>query len=195
MWYLYLKLKIKIMNKKLPKETQMQMVNADLADKISKVVNGDKSFYVQDIVDILKANKAGTVKAISEKLLIPLFTFINNLTDMMQDDISTSFSSGMFLQDEAFIPEYVGFEERVIEQDGFKIRTYRRDDFMVMRNYFENIESGKDKWVVTKNVGSETEGQSTSVHTFDNMLEAVITLKSLGLKVTILDIVTNKYVS
>jgi len=147
----------------------------------------------EEILGFLRKNKSGKLKDIPTRVILPMIDKMKEMKTLMDENIAASFALGMFLNDEPFIPEYIGFEEQVIEVEGFKLRTYRKDNMVVMRNYFEKMEEGKDKWVVTKNVGSDKE--SVSVHTFDNMLDAVTTLKTLGSGVSILDAVTSKHIS
>ena len=77
-----------------------------------------------------------------------------------------------------------GGEETVIESEGANIRVYTKEDLIVCRNRGEATKEEKDKWIV-----KNSKTGIHSIHKIDNMLEAAIILKSLGLNTSIMDVV------
>jgi hypothetical protein len=154
----------------------------------------DQEINQDEIIDTLLSAEGVKPKTALKKLGI---TNINNaskhvvgpLLNILRDNIGVMFSSGMMLQEEPFIPEYLGFTETIIESDVADMRVYRKGDFILSKNMFELTEKGTHKWIVKK-----TTNNTASVHTFNNMLQAVITLESMGCDVAIEDVIGNKYV-
>ena len=179
----------------LKKKEKVEPTSTEVISGMVEMVSGDEKVSGEELLKYLRKNKSGKLKDIPEKIILPMIDQLQEMKHTMEENIAVSYALGMFLQDEPFIPEYLGFKESVMDVDGFKIRSYRKDNMVVMRNYFEKIETGTDKWVITKNVGDESLEESISVHLFESMLEAVITLKSLGSGVSIMDAVASKYVS
>ena len=159
-----------------------------------EIVTGIHNFMTEnptceldDIVGSVKEFAGEEINGITKNLIAPLILEFKKLKQEQEEDVAVSVASGMFLQDEPFIPEYLGFKENVIDNENGTARMYQKGDFVLMRNYFENLEKGKDKWVVTKNVGKDAENR-TNVFKFDNMLHAVLCLQSMGLGISIAEI-------
>lgn len=101
----------------------------------------------------------------------------NTLTEL--EEFNTV--SGINLTLEPFIPEYLGFANKTVDmEDGSVLRLYERDNFLLLRD--------GDKWIINVLESFKT------VHTIDNMLEGTVVLRSLGLDVSILDVVCGKFV-
>jgi len=133
---------------------------------------------------ILKSNNYDTIPKITRNVINPLLLLLKGAKAETEDIIATSFLNGMYLTDEPFIPEYMGFTETIIESDTADARIYSKDNYLVCKNRAESTEQGKDKWII-----KNTETGTHSIHTIDNMLEATIILKSLGLNTSIMDVV------
>ena len=179
------------MEKKL--SVKKKLSPEELVQAIVEIVNDKEEVLPEQVVDLLKKNKAGRIIDIARKVIIPMSQAMFSMKEMMDEDVAVSFSSGMYLQDEPVILEYLGFEQYVVEQEEFMMRLYKKDNFVLMRNYFENIEKGTDKWIITKEL--ENVEPQVSLHKLDNMLEAVLVLKTLGMNISVMDVVTSKFVS
>ena len=133
---------------------------------------------------ILKENEYDTVPKLVRNVINPLLLLLKGAKAETEDIIATSFLNGMSLTEEPFIPEYMGFQETIIESDIADTRIYSKDNYLLVKNREEATELGKDKWII-----KNTKTDKFSIHAIDNMLEATIILKSLGLDTTILDVV------
>jgi hypothetical protein len=140
---------------------------------------------------VLKSNGYDTVPKIIRNVINPLIKLLKDANAEHDKTAGAAYAKGLYLMDEAFIPEYAGFTETVIESqvDSSIIRIYSRGEFLVFRNTAETTEKGKDKWII-----KNTKTQSVGVYQLDNMLEAAVVLISKGVDVTMLDIVGCKFV-
>lgn len=172
------------MEKKIKKKV---LAPVEIVNNIYDFMQDNKDCQLPDVVKSVKINAGGSIKSITKNLIAPLLLEFKNLQKEREEEIAASVVSGMYLQEEPFIPEYIGFEEIVIDNEDGLIRMYKSNGFVLMRNNFENIEPGKDKWVVTKNTDNENVENLTSVYTFKNMLHAVVVLESLGFDTSIID--------
>ena len=175
------------------KTEKVEITPEQIIQGISDLISENNETTGGDVLKFIRKHKKMKLNELSQEVVIPMINLLNVMKQDNDENIAASFALGMYLNDEPFIPEYLGFEATVMTVDEFDIRTYRKDDMVVVRNHFQKTEAGKDKWIVTKNVGKENE--ISSVHTFDNMLEAVTTLKTLGSGVSVMDVVACKYVS
>ena len=114
------------------------------------------------------------------KLITDQHSKILALENKMQEKEELYILTGVNLIHEPFIPEYLGFSTELVEIENVSIRIYKRDEFRMVFSH--------DKWVITGN-------QFKATHTIENMLEGVIVLKSLGVDISVLDVVCCKYVS
>ena len=174
--------------KKMEKTFKMKVLPPiEIVNNVHGFMKEHDDCKLQDVVNSVKMNAGGSIKSITKNLIGPLILEFKKLQKEREEEIAVSVVSGMYLQDEPFIPEYIGFEEVVIDNENGLIRMYKSNGFVLMRNNFENIEAGKDKWVVTKNTDNENLENLTSVYTFKNMLHAVVVLESLGFDTSIID--------
>ena len=134
-----------------------------------------KTKLIPQPTNIDKATKESLRKLITDQ-----HSKILALENKMQEKEELYILTGVNLIHEPFIPEYLGFSTELVEIENVSIRIYKRDEFRMVFSH--------DKWVITGN-------QFKTTHTIENMLEGVIVLKSLGVDVSVLDVVMCKYVS
>ena len=90
--------------------------------------------------------------------------------------LKENYEMGEGLRDEIFIPEYLGFEESLMQdKEGGNMRIYSRDGFNISRAIVGNT------WMLLK-----PDGERVSF-TIDKMFDAIIILKSMGLPISIKD--------
>lgn len=172
--------------KNKPKEKFLYPI--EIVNNIYNFANENTDSSAPELVKCIKENAGKSIKDISINLILPLVYEFKKVKREQEEDVAMTVASGVFLQDEPFIPEYLGFEESIIENEQGMVRMYQKDDFVLMRNYFETIEKGRDKWVVTKNVGNNDVENASYVFSFKNMLHAVVCLESIGMNVSLVDV-------
>ena len=132
---------------------------------------------IQQPINIDRASKEALKKIITDQ-----HSNIVALENKLIETDELYVLTGVNLINEPFIPEYLGFSTNLVDlPDDTYIRTYNRDGYILIRD--------GDYWCIS------TPSDSKSIHAIDNMLEGTVVLKSLGVEVSILDVVMCKYVS
>lgn len=136
-----------------------------------------KTQLIQQPPNIDKASKETLRKLITDQ-----HSKILALESKMQEKEELYILTGVNLINEPFIPEYLGFSTNLVDfPDGTSIRTFSRDNYVLFRD--------GEYWCIS------SPNAQKSIHSIENMLEGTIVLKSLGVEVSVLDVVCCKYVS
>jgi len=124
---------------------------------------------------LIKTHKALNA---SEKELKHLMEVANRRLERVHKIVQANADSGYHLEEEVFIPEYLGFTD-VPPEDAGDVRIYSRSGY--------NMARLDDKWVIT---GPNNLKATIKIK---NMFEAIIILGSMGLDVNVTDYMDAKY--
>ncbi len=115
----------------------------------------------------------------SEKELKYMIGISNRRMEKLDSLVKESFLCGYHLEADPFIPEYLGFEEIVLERDDTDFRMYSKDGYSISRT--------GDQWVILSPKNVE------SIVPITNMFMAINILSSCGMDINFKDYMDGNY--